>query len=118
MKTIGNEFLEKYSQGLVNEDSELMASLFHKGLSYVVNDQPREGAESLSEPETWDYIFSKVAFLQAKASHVNEVHSGHLFYHEFLQVQNRATGEIKEGHFGDEAVINQQGKMIGLSLVF
>lgn len=112
MKTIGNEFLEKYSQGLVNADSELMATLFHKGLAYIVNDEPREGAESLCESDTWDFIFSKIEFMEAQASHVIEVHPGHLFYHEFLKVKNKQTGEIKEGHFGDEAVINSAGKML------
>lgn len=112
MKSIGSVFLEKYSEGLMSANSELMASLFHKGLSYIVNDEVREGAESLTEASTWDFIFSKIEFIQAKASHVIEVHPGHLFYHEFLQVKSKATGEIKEGHFGDESVINQEGKMM------
>lgn len=112
MQSIGNEFLTRYSQGLITADAKLMASLFHRGLSYIVNDVPREGAQSPSESSTWDFIFSKIEFVQAEASHVIEVHPGHLFYHECLVVKNKHTGEIKEGHFGDEAVINRAGKML------
>lgn len=111
-QSIGTQFLNDYAQGLLQGNSEKMASLFHPGLSYIVNNEVRPGAESLSNPETWDFIFSKIEFQKAEASHVIEVHPGHVFYHEFLQVRSKTTGEFREGHFGDEAVINTDGKML------
>lgn len=110
--TIGQTFLQQYSEGLLAADAAKMAQLFHQGLAYIVNDQAREGAESLFLQETWEYIFSRVEFLESQASHVIEVHPGHLFYHEYLKVRSRASDEIREGHFGDEAVINSKGKML------
>ncbi|KAB1158333.1 hypothetical protein F7018_09120 [Tenacibaculum aiptasiae] len=110
--TIGKQFLNEYATGLINADAQKMASLFHSGLSYIVNDEVREGAADLCKEETWNFIFSKVKFLKAEAGHVIEVHPGHIFYHEYLQVKNKKTGEIKEGHFGDESIINKNGKML------
>lgn len=110
--TIGKQFLNEYAKGLINADAQKMASLFHSGLAYIVNDEVREGAADLCIEETWSFIFSKVKFLKAEASNVIEVHPGHIFYHENLQVQNKKTGEIREGHFGDESIINKEGKML------
>ena len=111
-KTIGTKFLENYSNGLINEDAVLMASLFHKGLAYIVNDEVRDGASSLCEVATWEYIFSKVKFLEANASELNEPVEGHIFYKEVLKVESKASGEKNEGHFIDETVINKDGKML------
>lgn len=110
--SIGKQFLYEYAQGLINADALRMARLFHRGLSYIVNDEVREGAADLCKEETWSFIFSKVRFLKAEANHIVEVHSGHIFYHEYLRVKSKKTGEVREGHFGDEAVINKEGKLL------
>ncbi|MBD0866545.1 MAG: hypothetical protein GDA36_13650 [Rhodobacteraceae bacterium] len=116
-ETRGAQFLKDYAEGLKSADSAKMAKLFHPGLAYIVNDEAREGADGLSKPETWDFIFSKFKFLDATASHVIEVCSGHIFYHEALKVQHIESGEIREGHFGDEAVINADDKMLMVNRV-
>ena len=115
--TPGQEFLTKYAEGLKKADSQAMAELFHYGLAYIVNNEAREGSEGLCKPEIWDFIFSKIEFIDAVASHVIEVHPGHIFYHEYLKVRSKTSGEVKEGHFGDEAVINHEGKMLMVNRV-
>lgn len=115
--TLGQDFLTNYAEGLKRADSQAMAELFHYGLAYIVNNEAREGSEGLCKPETWDFIFSKVEFIDAVASHVIEVHPGHIFYHEYLKVRSKTSGEVKEGHFGDEAVINHEGKMLMVNRV-
>jgi len=94
-----------------------MAELFHPGLAYIVNDEAREGADGLSKPETWDFIFSKIEFLDATASHVIELCPGHIFYHEALKVRHIESDEIRVGHFGDEAAIDADGKMLMVNRV-
>lgn len=109
---MGRLFLAHYADGLLTANAEKMAALFHPGLTYIVNDLQRPACETFCTKELWETIFSKVEFLAAEAHHVLEPHPGHIFYHEMVRVRVRATGEVREGHFGDEAVVNKDVKML------
>lgn len=115
--TIGKEWLNHYSEGLITKSAELMGSLFHPGLTYIVNDSKREGSETFCKPEIWEHIFSKVEFRKVNAYNVFEPHEGHLFYHEALEVYIKSENRIMEGHFGDESVLNKNGKMMLINRV-
>ena len=110
--SLGQEWLKKYAEGLLNGNAELMASLFHPGLTYIVNDGKRDGSETFCQQKTWEYIFSKIEFKKAEAYNVFEPREGHLFYHEAVEVYIKSEKRIMEGHFGDESVLNQNGKMM------
>lgn len=113
----GRLWLKNYAEGLVSRNAELMASLFHPGLTYIVNSEKRAGSETFCQPETWAHIFSKVEFRKASAHHVFEPREGHLFYHEALEVYLKEEDKILEGHFGDESVLNGEGKMMLINRV-
>jgi hypothetical protein len=115
--SLGQEWLKNYSEGLVNENTELIASLFHSGLTYIVNDSKREGSETFCKQGTWKYIFSKVTFKRVEAYNIFEPHEGHLFYHEALEVYIKSENRSIEGHFGDESVLNRDGKMMLINRV-
>ena len=115
--SLGQEWLKNYSTGLVAKNTELMASLFHPGFTYIVNDSKREGSETFCKRETWEYIFSKIEFRKVEAHNIFEPHEGHLFYHEVLEVYVKSENRIMEGHFGDESISNRNGKMMLINRV-
>ena len=110
--SLGHEWLKNYSEGLISKNAKLMGSLFHPGLTYIVNGEQREGSDTFCKQETWEFIFSKIEFRQASAHNVFEPHVGHLFYHEAVEVYLKKENKILEGHFGDESVLNKDGKML------
>ena len=115
--SLGQKWLKNYSKGLVTKNAEVMASLFHPGLTYIVNDNKREGSETFCKQETWEYIFSKIEFRKVEDHNIFEPHEGHLFYHEALEVCIKNEDRIMEGHFGDESVLNKDGKMMLINRV-
>ena len=114
---LGHDWLLAYSRHLVAADANALAGLFHKGIAYIVNGEARVGADGLCVPKTWEFILSRVEFNSVASHNLYEPHPGHVFYHEVLKVRFRATDAYNEGHFGDEAVINESGKMLLMNRV-
>ena len=110
--SLGQIWLKNYAHGLVKQDAKLMASLFHPGLTYIVNDEQRPGSDTFCQEENWTHIFSKVEFRRVIGYNVFEPREGHLFYHEEVVVYLKQPDKIIEGHFGDESVVNGNGKML------
>jgi hypothetical protein len=88
------------------------AQLFHPGIAYIVNNKLHEGSASFCNQATWQSIFTKIEFRSAKAYNLMEVYSGHIIYHEVLKIRIKFDGEELEGHFGDQSVVNSDGKML------
>jgi hypothetical protein len=116
-ESVGQLWLQKYAKGLVTHDAKLMASLFHPGLTYIVNDSQREGSDTFCKEETWSFIFSRIEFRAVDAYNVFEPRKGHIFYHEAVTVYLKQKDVILEGHFGDESVVNRNGQMLLINRV-
>jgi len=110
--SLGHQWLKNYSESLIKHDAKVLASLFHPGLTFIVNDRKREGSDLFCNKDQWDFIFTKVEFRKINAYNVFEPHQGHLFYHEEVKVFVKSARITLEGHFGDESVINENGQMI------
>jgi hypothetical protein len=110
--SIGKEWLENYANALQQADTDAIARLFHPGFSYIVNDKLHEASSSFSQQDTWKFIFSKIQFKSAQGYNLIETYPGHIIYHEVLKICIKFSGEELEGHFGDRAVVNSDGKML------
>ena len=111
-RSIGAQWLNDYATALQQADSQAIAQLFHPGLAYIVNDELHKGSASFCNQATWQSIFAKIEFRSAKAHNLMEVYSGHITYHEVLKIRIKFNGEELEGHFGDQSVVNSDGKML------
>jgi hypothetical protein len=110
--SIGMQWLNDYAAALQQANSQAIAQLFHPGLTYIVNDKRDEGSASFCNSIIWESIFSKVKFSFVKAYNLMEVYSGCIIYHEVLKIRIKSNGEELEGHFGDQSVVNSDGKML------
>jgi hypothetical protein len=115
--SIGTQWLNDYASALQRADSQKIAQLFHPGLAYIVNDKLHAGSASFCDPATWQSIFTKIEFRSAKAYNMMEVYPGHITYHEVLKIRIKFSDEELEGHFGDQSVVNSDGKMLLINRV-
>jgi hypothetical protein len=106
--SIGRKWLQELQNGLLQHDAQRLANIFHPGLTYIVNGNPRPGADSLSKVQVWEFMFQRIEFLRVDVFNVFEVHPGHLFHTIVLRNRNKSTGQEQEGYFIDESVLNDE----------
>uniref|UniRef100_A0A7S1M0S2 Uncharacterized protein n=1 Tax=Neobodo designis TaxID=312471 RepID=A0A7S1M0S2_NEODS len=88
-----------------------MASLFHPGVAYILNDAPRPNCAAMATEAAWAFVFGRCVWDDAVVTHVREVQPGYLTYHLKVVVRGRrATDGAREGHFGDCAVVDERGR--------
>ena len=104
--TVGTAFLDNLERGLTAGDAGFMASLFHPGVTYILNGEPRPNCAAMATAAAWSHVFARCQWDVAAASRVREVHPGHVLYHFKVVVRDVRTGDTREGHFGDTAVVD------------